>query len=194
MADTREERLIWVDEQDREIGTGEKLDTHRRKQLHRAFSIFIADPDTGALLLQMRAPGKYHSGGLWTNSCCSHPRQGQTMAQALHDRLLLELGIDVPLHIEPGAGGAFGPDAALEAGSFRYFADFGELAEHELDHVYVLYQSAAALTLHPDPEEIAQCKWVTPAELDAWMEVRPQDFTAWFGPAYALARSILEKR
>ena len=194
MADTREERLIWVDEQDREVGTGEKLDTHRRKQLHRAFSIFIMDPDTQQTLLQMRAPGKYHSGGLWTNSCCSHPRAGQTMAQALHDRLQLELGIDVPLHIEPGTGGAFGPDAALEAGSFRYFADFGELAEHELDHVYVLEQSAAALQLQPDPEEIAQCKWVTLDELDTWLEEHPEAFTAWFRPAYTLARALWDKR
>lgn len=192
MGEAQHEQLIWVDENDCVIGSGEKIETHRKKQLHRAFSIFIWDPQQKKLLLQKRALGKYHSGGLWTNACCSHPRKGQTMEQALRERLNVELGVDLPLQIiSDKQAVSAGLVAAREAGSFCYFADFGALAEHELDHVYLVEQSADALTLSPDPEEVAELKWVSLAELDGWMANNPEDFTAWFSLAWALARKLL---
>ncbi len=192
MCETKYEQLIWVDANDREVGSGEKMDTHVKKQLHRAFSIFIWDPQQKKLLLQKRAFGKYHSGGLWTNTCCSHPRKGQTMEQSLRDRLKVELGLDLPLEIVSGKQSAsVGAVAAQEAGSFCYFADFGLLAEHELDHVYLVEQCAETMTISPDPEEIAELKWVSLEELDRWMKTKPEEFTAWFSPAWTLARKLL---
>src|SRR5690606_156320 len=90
------EHVILVDEQDREIGTMEKMEAHRRGRLHRAFSVFVFD-DEKRLLLQQRATHKYHSGGLWTNTCCSHPRPGETAHSAAIRRLGEEMGLQAPL-------------------------------------------------------------------------------------------------
>src|SRR2546423_9920022 len=116
------EQLILVDSSDREIGVGEKLETHREGRLHRAFSIFIFD-GAGRLLLQKRAPTKYHSGGLWSNTACGHPRPGEETVAAAHRRLREEMGFDCELRA------AFG---------FLYRAELRErLIEHEYDHVFV---------------------------------------------------------
>src|SRR4030042_2763439 len=116
------EKIILVDENDREIGTEEKLKTHEQGKLHRAFSIFVFN-SKGELLLQRRAKGKYHSGGLWTNTCCSHPREGEKLEEAVHRRLKQEMGLDCPLK---------------EAFSFIYKVRFENgLFEHELDHVFI---------------------------------------------------------
>src|SRR5690349_17076045 len=117
-----EEYLILVDEQDHEIGTEEKLKTHRDAKLHRAFSIFIFNKK-GQLLLQRRALSKYHSGGLWTNTCCGHPRPGENIDKAAHRRLQEEMGFDCNMK---------------DVFRFTYKAplDHG-LTEHEVDHVFI---------------------------------------------------------
>ena len=148
---TAQNRIILVDGQDRETGSEEKLTAHRTPMLHRAFSIFLYD-DSGEevrLLLQQRAPGKYHSGGLWANSCCSHPRVGEVLAEATVRRLKEELGVDgVPL---------------TEVGSFVYCHKFrDDLYEHEFDHVFV---GRYAGPVHPDPEEIARVEWIPVSRL-----------------------------
>ena len=174
-----EDILIWVNENDEEIGSGPKLETHRLKQLHRAFSLFLFDPDTNRILIQQRAHGKYHSGGLWANSCCSHPRKGETLAEAVPRRAQQELGILA--------------EGAEELGSFVYFKDFGELAEHEVDHVF-LCDLPETTVLHPDPEEIAELRWVEVSALERETREHPERFSAWFCPAFSFVLKALKKR
>ena len=120
--------LILVDPDDREIGFGEKTDVHRRGLLHRAFSVFLFDGDR--VLIQQRAAGKYHSAGLWANTCCSHPRAGQGLTEAVVQRLEEECGIR-------GA-------KIREAGCFLYRASFPNgLTEYEYDHVKTGYAGAS---------------------------------------------------
>jgi isopentenyl-diphosphate delta-isomerase type 1 len=162
-----EERVILVDEDDRELGTREKLDAHRRPALHRAFSVFVLN-QRGELLLQRRAAGKYHSPGLWTNSACGHPRPGEATAAAARRRLREEMGLDCEMH---------------PVGRFIYRAELGSgLTEHELDHVFVARCGGDPL---PDPDEVGDWRWVTLAELRDWLRREPESFTAWFRPALA---------
>ena len=157
------ESLILVDLFDHEIGWGEKLDTHRNARLHRAFSVFIVH--NGQMLIQRRAMDKYHSGGLWANACCSHPRYGETFEESVQNRLLLELGIEK---------GLCRPE---ELFSFVYFTSYGQLSEYEYDHV-LLADYTGPLT--PDPSEIMDLRWVPLDELKAEMEAHPHRFSSWF--------------
>lgn len=157
------DELIWVNLEDREVGHGEKLATHQARRLHRAFSVFLVDGDR--MLLQRRAQGKYHSGGLWCNACCSHPRLGETLPTAVERRLETELGIP------PG-------DCAVEElFSFVYHQDYGQLSEYELDHVF-LGQYAGALD--PDPQEIQGLRWIPLPALEEELLANPRSFSAWF--------------
>ena len=116
------EQVILVDEQDRPIGLMEKQAAHIGPHLHRAFSVFIFN-SKGELLLQQRALSKYHSPGLWTNTCCSHPRAGETLEEATSRRLKEEMGMSCPIH---------------EVYTFIYMAPVGQgLTEHEFDHVFI---------------------------------------------------------
>jgi isopentenyl-diphosphate delta-isomerase len=155
------DRIILVDEKDREVGEGEKLEVHRKGLLHRAFSIFIFN-SRGELLLQKRAEGKYHSGGLWTNTCCSHPRAGENLEDAAHRRLKEEMGFDCPLR---------------EAFSFVYKARFGNgLTEHELDHVFIGHYDRNP---KPNPEEYEGWKWISLGELKEDVTKNPEKYTYW---------------
>ena len=164
--------LILVDLDDRETGQGEKMAVHRRGLLHRAFSVFLFDGDR--LLVQRRAAGKYHCGGLWANTCCSHPRPGQTPAEAAVLRLRQECGITAAVPLR-------------EAGRFVYRAVFDNgLTEYELDHVFVgEYAGPNA----PDPEEIAELRYVPLAELKQDMLVRPERYAPWFLTALGIAEA-----
>jgi isopentenyl-diphosphate delta-isomerase len=162
------EYVVLVDEEDAPLGEGEKLAVHRAGQLHRAFSVFAFNAD-GELLLQRRALGKYHSGGLWTNSACGHPRPGEATADAARRRLGEELGIGCG-ELEP-------------AGTLRYRADILDLVENELDH---LFATTVEHDPVPDPDEIMEYRYVSPDELDAWLAAAPAEFTAWFAPAWAI--------
>ena len=137
-----QDHLICVDIFDRPVGVATKEEAHRKGMLHRAFSVFIVDSREGRMLLQKRALGKYHSGGLWANACCSHPRQGEETTAAAHRRLVEEVGIDctlTPLY------------------SFVYREVFPDgLVEYEYDHVFLGWGSIHELILDPDPEEIEQ--------------------------------------
>jgi len=157
------EKIILVDRKDKEIGTGEKIKVHEEGRLHRAFSIFVFN-SKGQLLLQKRARGKYHSGGLWTNTCCSHPRVGERMEEAVHRRLKKEMGFDCPLK---------------EVFSFIYRVDFGNgLTENEYDHVFA---GRFGGNPKPNPEEADGWKWVSMEELKADVKKNPQKYTYWFG-------------
>jgi isopentenyl-diphosphate Delta-isomerase len=163
MADSDDD-LILVDEHDNPVGFSPKLAAHEYGgQLHRAFSIFIFN-SAGEILLQQRAGGKYHFGGLWTNACCSHPRRGETTDAAAHKRLRHELGFDADLR---------------ELFSFTYRAadPTSGLTEHEFDHVFV---GTFDGTPRPNPEEVGEWKWVRPDELLADVRNRPEAYTPWF--------------
>ena len=155
------DELILFDIFDRPLGHGEKLDVHQRGLLHRAFSVFLFDGDK--MLLQRRAEGKYHSGGLWANSCCSHPRYGEELEEAVHRRLRQELGVDC---------------AVEERFSFVYRTEFADgLSEYEYDHVFTGEYSGAVC---PAADEIAEVRWMTLDERASAMTREPQKFASWF--------------
>ncbi len=156
------EMLILVDENDRQIGTEEKIKAHEEGKLHRAFSIFIFN-SKGEMLLQKRAKTKYHSGGLWTNTCCSHPRDGERIEEAVHRRLKEEMGFDCELE---------------EKFHFIYKVklDHG-LTEHEFDHVFVGKYDGE---VKPNPEEADDFKWINMETLKKDLEEHPENYTEWF--------------
>lgn len=156
------EHVILVDSQDREIGESEKLRAHEAAALHRAVSVFVFD-SAGRLLLQRRAAGKYHSAGLWTNTCCGHPRPGETAADAAARRLREEMGVVCELR---------------PAFTFTYRAELeGGLTEHEVDHVFLgTFDGEPA----PDPEEAQDWRWAEPVEIAREVAARPEEFTVWF--------------
>lgn len=156
------EEVILVDADDNEIGTMEKMEAHRLGLLHRAFSIFLFNSN-GELLLQQRAFEKYHSGGLWTNTCCSHPRKGENLYAAASRRLKEEMGMTCELNY----GFAFTYHAA--------FTD--ELAEHEVDHV--LFGESDELP-QPDKSEVAAYKYISLKDLKADVASHPEIYTVWF--------------
>ena len=167
----RENDLILVDLDDRVIGYGEKMEVHRKGLLHRAFSVFLFHGDR--LLIQQRAAGKYHCGGLWANTCCSHPHAGQLLQDAVQQRLMEECGITgVSLR---------------EAGCFVYRAVFPNgLTEYEMDHVFVgEYEGAFS----PDPDEIAELRYVPLAELKKDMITNPEKYAPWFFTAIGIAET-----
>lgn len=159
--------LILVDERDKLIGYESKLRAHQDGGLlHRAFSIFIFN-STGEMLLQRRAPGKYHFGGLWTNACCSHPRRGQTTPDAAHLRLREEFGFDTDLR-------------ELFTFTYRAADPASGLTEHEVDHVFLGRFGGMPC---PNPAEISEWKWISPPELLADLRARPEMYTPWFALA-----------
>ena len=153
--------VVLVDSDDQEIGTCEKLEAHIKGLLHRAFSVFIFN-DAGELLLQRRAYGKYHSEGLWTNTCCSHPAPGETTIEAGNRRLMEEMGMECELHT---------------SFSFEYRATLDHsLTEHELDHVLFGYSNEAP-TLNP--VEAIDYQWVALDKLKNSIAAQPELYTAW---------------
>jgi len=156
--------LVLVDLFDRELGFIDKAAAHARPRLHRAFSIMLVD-DTAPVprvLLQRRAEGKYHSGGLWANTCCSHPRKGEPLLVAAARRLEEEMGICCELR---------------EIGSFVYLYRFApDLFEYEFDHVLVgSYNGPCS----PDPDEASETAWVSLEELTQSLVERPQNYVPW---------------
>ena len=156
-----QEQVILVDERDREVGVDEKLRAHRAGVLHRAFSVFVFDA-RGRLLLQQRARGKYHSGGLWSNTACGHPRPGEQTNAAARRRLREEMRFDCELH---------------KAFDFLYRVELaGALVEHEFDHVFIgEYAGVPA----PDPAEVEDWRWITMTELRRDLRARPALYSPW---------------
>jgi isopentenyl-diphosphate delta-isomerase len=157
-----EEQLILVDERNRATGFAGKTAVHRAGLLHRAFSIFIVD-GRGRVVIQQRSPKKYHSGGLWANSCCGHPRPGERTLSAARRRLDEELGLT----------------SALSFGFFaRYRAELGN-GMHENEFVYV-YFGRLRSEPKPDPDEIADIAHLSCDDISRRLRREPDAFTAWF--------------
>ncbi|MCK4800281.1 isopentenyl-diphosphate Delta-isomerase [Candidatus Parcubacteria bacterium] len=156
------EEIILVDKNDQEIGTEEKMKVHQDGKLHRAFSIFVFN-SRNEMLLQKRAEAKYHCGGLWTNTCCSHPRKGESLEKATHRRLQEEMGFDCELK---------------EIDSFIYKAEFDNgLTEHEYDHIFTgKFDGKPNL----NPEEADDYKWIDLNSLKKEIKKNPENFTVWF--------------
>jgi isopentenyl-diphosphate delta-isomerase len=160
------ELVILVNEKDEQIGLMEKMEAHEKAVLHRAFSVFIFN-SRGEMLLQQRALQKYHSPGLWTNTCCSHPRDGETLEQATRRRLEEEMGMQCEL---------------TKAFDFIYKSDVGQgLTEHELDHVF-LGETDQEPKINPD--EVASWKYMALDEVRVDMKNNPQNYTVWFRIAF----------
>jgi isopentenyl-diphosphate delta-isomerase len=154
--------VVLVDAHDAEIGVAPKLQAHRDGRLHRAVSVVLFD-DTVRVLLQRRASGKYHSGGLWSNTCCGHPRPGESVIDTARRRLRDELGIEgVEL---------------MRVSEFVYFARLGGgLVEHELDHVAIGHWAGPVM---PDSSEVSETRWIEPRALFVELAARRDAYTAW---------------
>lgn len=156
------EEVILVNEKDKAIGIMEKIEAHEKGLLHRAFSVFIFNSN-GELLLQQRALTKYHSAGLWTNTCCSHPRPNEDTLAAANRRLREEMGITTELEYKT---------------HFIYKTVFdNNLTEHEFDHVY-FGKSDQLPTINP--LEVESYAWVDPAKIIAHIAKDPSKYTSWF--------------
>jgi isopentenyl-diphosphate Delta-isomerase len=167
--------VILVDEQDNETGTMEKMEAHRQAVLHRAFSIFIFN-EKGDMLLQRRAPAKYHSGGLWTNACCSHPYPGEPVAEAAARRLQEEMGFETPLK---------------KAFDFVYKANFDNgLSEYEFDHVFT---GTYAGPVRLNSQEADDYCYKSPLQIEQELEHHSGHYTVWFKIAFEKLRHWLRQ-
>jgi len=157
-----EEQVILVDENDTKIGLMPKMEAHEKALLHRAFSVFVFN-EKNELMLQQRALHKYHTPGLWTNTCCSHQRDGESNLEAGKRRLQEEMGFVTELQ---------------EKTSFIYKAPFDNgLTEHEFDHIMIGYYNEDP---NVNPEEVASWKWMSLEDVQSDISKNPQLYTAWF--------------
>ena len=162
----RTQEVILVNERDEVTGSMEKMEAHRKALLHRAFSIFIFNA-RGEMLLQQRAKTKYHSAGLWTNACCSHPVPGEDTKDAAVRRLHEELGFSTGLE---------------KIFDFIYRAEFENgLTEYEFDHVFVGHFNGI---IHPDSNEVSDYCFKSIEEISTTLETHPSKYTDWFRLAF----------
>lgn len=167
--------VILVNEHDVQTGTMEKMEVHQKALLHRAFSVFVFN-EKGEILLQKRADKKYHSAGLWTNACCSHPRPGEETLTAAQTRLQEEMGFNTQLK---------------KAFDFIYKAPFDNgLTEHEFDHVFVGTYNG---TITPNAEEVSDYCFKPVEEIKNSIHSHPQKYTEWFKIAFPKMEAYLEK-
>jgi len=168
------DQVILVDEQDNALGSMEKMEAHRTACLHRAFSVFLFDKQE-RMLLQKRAEGKYHSPNLWTNTCCSHPKPGETVVAAAKRRLQEEIGISTTVN---------------KAFDFIYKASLDQgMTEYEFDHVMVgLFEGP----VFPNQLEVADYLYVSLDEIANDLKVKPDEYTVWFQIAFPKLKEWLQ--
>jgi isopentenyl-diphosphate delta-isomerase len=165
---TTQEMVILVDDADHELGLMEKMEAHQKGLLHRAISIFVFN-HKNELMIHKRAATKYHSSGLWTNTCCSHPRENESLLDAAHRRLKEEMGFDCTLEY---------------SFKFTYRAHLDQgLIEHELDHVFIGKTNEIPQL---NPEEASDWKYMSLALLNIDIKANPDNYTAWFKIALPL--------
>lgn len=169
------EKVVLVDEKDNPRGEMEKMEAHEKAELHRAFSVFVFNKND-ELMLQQRTLSKYHSPGLWTNTCCSHPRKGETPIDAGHRRMMEEMGFDCEME---------------KIFDFVYKAELEKgLTEHEFDHVlFGRYDEAPEI----NPEEVESWKWMKMEDIDVDMKAHPEKYTIWFQIAFDRVFEFLKR-
>jgi isopentenyl-diphosphate Delta-isomerase len=168
-------KVVLVDQYDRAIGEMDKLEAHVNGNLHRAFSIFLFN-SAGQMLIHQRAATKYHSAGLWTNACCSHPQWNEDIEQSAVERLQYEMGLRCNLE---------------KAFSFIYHSPVeGGLIEHEYDHVFVGCSNG---TPDPHPDEVQNYQWTCPVKLGQQVLLQPGNFTVWFKSALPKVLEQIQK-
>ena len=161
-----DDKIILVNDHDDMVGIMDKLEAHKQGLLHRAFSVFVFNRK-GEMLLQQRALSKYHSAGLWTNACCSHPMPGEKTKDAAERRLMEELGFETSIE---------------KVFDFIYKAEFENgLIEHEFDHVFVGEYEGE---MDPDPDEVKDYCYKEISGIKSMLQEHPQKFTAWFPIAF----------
>jgi len=157
----KKEEVILVDKNDKKIGVEEKLKAHLLGKRHRAFSVFVFN-DKGELLIQKRAKEKYHSGGLWANTCCSHPRPQEKLEQAVKRRLKEELGISLK--------------KIKKIGKIYYKSKIGTLTENEIDHIFVAFWNGKPKI---NKKEVEKIKWIKLNDLKKEIKKNPEKFAVW---------------
>ncbi|MDD4823544.1 MAG: isopentenyl-diphosphate Delta-isomerase [Bacteroidales bacterium] len=170
----REENVVLVDEKDNEIGLMGKTEAHKKGLLHRAISVFILNSN-GEWLLQRRALDKYHSGGLWTNACCTHPQANESNIDAANRRLMEEMGMDCSLK-------------ELFCFTYKEVLD-NELTEHEVDHVFIGITDVAPTI---NVAEVAEFKYIAYQDLEPDIANNPSEYTAWFRRLYARVQEHIQ--
>lgn len=184
--------LILVNKNNQVIGYEEKLPTHKVGLLHRAFSLFIYSQEDEKFLLQRRSNGKYHSGGKWSNSCCSHPYKNETWYESLQrcvsDELNTELVLSKKINCQSNMSPQFIDERLFFAGSFLYFSKYAELSEHEFDYVFIYTVDSNIPDVNFNSSEISEIKWLTLKEIDELLLKHKEEFTSWFPKAYSLAK------
>lgn len=175
LMEQKEKMIILVDQADNEVGLMEKMEVHQKGLLHRAFSVFIFN-SKNEMLLQRRSASKYHSGGLWTNACCSHPYPGESVSDAAKRRLIEEMGIETELEF---------------AFNFTYKASLDKgLIEHEFDHVFVgRYDGEVVLNF----SEVGDHCFKTMIDIKQDLSAHPLKYTTWFHIAFPLLENHLSK-
>lgn len=170
--------VVLVDANDQSFGQMDKLTAHQQGLLHRAFSVFIFN-ENGKLLLQRRALDKYHGGGLWTNTCCSHPQLGENLLNSAQERLFFEMGLSCKLTF---------------SFSFIYYAEVeNKLIEHEYDHVYIGYTNDDPVI---NPDEVCDFRWSSIDSVLSDISIYPEHYTFWFKEAFPrlISQTQFDKR
>lgn len=161
------ENVILVNEQDDPLGVMEKIQAHRQGRLHRAFSVFIFN-DNDELLMQLRSEKKYHSGGLWSNTCCSHPRPDEKNLEAANRRLKEEMGMTADLQY---------------LYKFLYYAQLNDnMIEHEVDHIFVGWSNDIPQI---NKDEVSDWKYVSVADLESDIKLNPERYSVWFRKCFS---------
>ena len=171
------EQVVLVDNDGNAVGIAEKIEAHREGWLHKAFSVLIFN-SKNEILLQQRALTKYHTPGLWSNSCCSHPRPDEALEDAVHRRLQEELGFDTKV------------EKSLDF-VYKFLDEPTQLWEHEHDTVFVGYYDG---DVPFNKEEVEAVQWISLADLMAWMQRSPKEFTYWFRVFLPKVMSQLETK
>lgn len=166
-------QVILVDEKDNLIGIEEKLKAHIEGKRHRAFSVFIFNSQR-KFLLQKRAAHKYHSPGLWSNTCCSHPQSPENIKEQAERRLQEEMGIKSSLR---------------EIFTFSYRVKLGSLVENEIDHIFIGFSDQKP---KPNPQEVEDFKWLSKEDLEKEIQKHPEQYTFWFKKIYKKVYQYLE--
>lgn len=162
------DEVILVNKLDEKIGVEDKMTAHQTGALHRALSVFIVNNEND-ILIQRRALNKYHSGGLWSNACCSHPMAGEKVIAAAHRRLMEEMGFDCEI---------------VPFFTLRYKADVGNgLIENEYDHIFIGTYTGK---INPNPEEVMDYRYASPDEIQQELDTQPELYTMWFKLAFSI--------